>query len=261
MLQALFHNKLGRAIQDGSFHGIEDTLTSSVIGLLQYLPDSLFWKVLRESCGSSGSTLPEDSGCILGVHFWKRMGAEGTYNTQSVEPDVWIETENYDVIIEAKRSDSSGDNSQSFYQWFNEIVALGNSYGGRLEKELLFIAIGGNESLRDQVCTVNGKDFIIHTASWFDLLGAVQKLKSSCSGSGPANNVNRLLDDIIEALQYHDIFHTVWFDTFQGIDINVDAVRYLNESWVFDSKEFLSKLGQEQTILQIDSLSGIWTIK
>ena len=258
MLQALFKNKLGRAIQEGSFHVIEDTLTSSAIGLLQYLPDELFWKTLREACGSSMYSLPEEIGHILGVHFWERMDADGTYNTQSVEPDVWIETEHFDILIEAKVSDSSSDNSQSSYQWFNEIVALANHYGNERDRGLVFIAMGGNESLRTQTCTVNGEDITIYTASWYDLLAAVLKIRKSCANSPELSSVLRLLDDIVMAMQYHHIISTVWFDSMLPETINPDARSFLEGHWFFDNKRLLASLTDNETSIAIESLSDIW---
>lgn len=49
MLQALIHHKLKGAFTDTHFHHTEDTTTSSIIGLLQYLPDELVWKLLKSS--------------------------------------------------------------------------------------------------------------------------------------------------------------------------------------------------------------------
>lgn len=112
MLQAILHNKFGKAISLGYFKGIEDTLTSSVIGLLQYLPDSVVWEILRGACGQSSDNFPVNIGAVLDYHFWERFDASGTINSTAVEPDVWIETETFDIIIEAKRSDDSADNSQ-----------------------------------------------------------------------------------------------------------------------------------------------------
>ena len=258
MLQALFKQKLGRAIKNGSFHGIEDTLTSSVIGLLQYLPDAIFWRILRESCGSSTDSLPEIIGAIIQVHFWERMDAEGTYNTQSVEPDVWIETELFDVIIEAKVTDSSSDNAQNYYQWFNEIVALDNYYEHKREKGLIFIAIGGNESLRTQTCTINGENITIYTASWFDLLASVNKFRDSNSDSDENDHLVRLLDDVVIAMQYHNIISTIWFDSMPYDTINSGAAPYIKEDWVFDNECFLDTLTDNNISIGIESLSDIW---
>ena len=259
MLQALFKQKLGRAIQHGTFHGIEDTLTSSVVGLLQYLPDELFWRILKGSCGASWDSLPETVGVISSVHFWERMDAKGTYNTLSVEPDVWIETDSFDIIIEAKRNDSFSDNSQSTHQWFNEIVAMGNYNGEHTDKELLFIAIGGNNSLRNQLFDVNGVTHVIHTASWYDLLRVVMNTRETLSESKSGANHIRILDDIITAMQFHGVVHTIWLDSLQVGPINTDAQTFLRDSWVFNNKKFLSDIQQQS--IKLESLSGIWTIR
>lgn len=58
MLQALLHKKLKNSFENPHFRPSEDTLTSSVLGLMQYLPDAVFWELLRSSCGMS-SNLPE----------------------------------------------------------------------------------------------------------------------------------------------------------------------------------------------------------
>ena len=261
MLQALFKEKLGRAIQGGYFQPIEDTLTSSVIGLLQYLPDALFWELLRDSCGSGGSLLPRSIGEIKEIHFWERMDAKGTYNSQSVEPDVWIETEAFDVIIEAKRSDSSYDNAQSTYQWFNEIVALDNHYDNDYDKELIFIAMGGNESLKNQSFSVNGKEFIIYTASWFDLLASILKHRAAGLEHGTETNTLRILDDSIKAMQYHHIVHTVWFDSLTAMRIHDDAENYLRADWIFENRSFLAAITESCNRIEFETLSGIWTIR
>ena len=262
MLQALFHNKLGHAIQDGSFKGIEDTLTSSVIGLLQYLPDDLFWGILRSGCGASSETLPESIGVIRNVHFWERLSAEGTHNSHSVEPDVWIETDTCDVIIEAKKSDSALDNAQYYSQWFNEIVALKNNNEGHEEKELLFLAIGGNNTLQDQVIDVNGSMQIIHTGSWFDLLGGVLHLRERLGREQSfGENVLRVLDDVVTAIGYHSIVHTIWFDSLRTIELKLEAFTIISRDWMFHTREFLGGIVNSRNNIAIDSLSGIWTIK
>ena len=262
MLQALFHNKLGHAIQGGSFRGIEDTLTSSVFGLLQYLPDDLFWEVLRGSCGASSETLPDSIGTIQNVHFWERLGAEGTHNTQSVEPDVWIETDQYDVVIEAKKSDSPYENAQHDYQWFNEIVALQNSYDDQEEKELLFLAIGGNSTLQDQEIFVRDNTQVIHTASWFDLLRGVLRLRERLGREQNSGlNLLRILDDVVTAMQYHNIVHTIWFDSLLKDTINKEAITTISHDWMFNVREFFDEIIGKGYRIAIDSLSGIWTIK
>ncbi len=101
MLQALIHHKLKGAFTDTHFHHTEDTTTSSIIGLLQYLPDELVWKLLKSSCGFS-SGMPQNIGQILSVNFWDSWTPDGDINTTRVEPDVWLEFEKAFIIIEAK---------------------------------------------------------------------------------------------------------------------------------------------------------------
>lgn len=262
MLQALFHNKLGHAIQGGCFKAIEDTLTSSVVGLLQYLPDDLFWSVLSGSCGASAETLPKSVGAIMSVHFWERLSAEGTHNSKIVEPDVWIETDMYDIIIEAKKTDSSTDNAQCFCQWYNEIVALSNYRERPEEKALVFLAIGGNDTLKDQEVSINGCPQTIHACSWFDLLGCILHLRERLGQEPAANNSSlRILDDVITAMQYHNIVHTIWFDSLRKIGIESEALTFISRDWMFNSRAFLADLVEDGFRITIDSLSDIWEVK
>lgn len=86
MLQASLHNK----------NGHEDNLTSSSLGILQFLPGELFLRVLKGACGNQ-SSFPSDFGGILSFSFWPKLSANGTYNSLSVEPDLWIQTEQYHI--------------------------------------------------------------------------------------------------------------------------------------------------------------------
>lgn len=237
-------------------------MTSSVIGLLQYLPDDLFWLVLRGSCGTSSETLPKSVGAIINVHFWERLSAEGTHNSKIVEPDVWIETDKYDIIIEAKKTDSAADNAQSFYQWYNEIVALNNYYERPEERELIFLAIGGNDTLKDQDVSVNGYTQTIHAASWFDMLGYILHLRERL-GQEPAayNSTLRVLDDVVTALQYHNIVHTIWLDSFPRVEIGRDARSFIARNWTFDNRGFFDAIIGNGHKIGIESLSQIWAIK
>ena len=76
MLLALLKHKLNEAFRDSYFEPSEDSKTSSVFGLLQYLPAQIMWNLLRESCGNS-SSLIEESGELQDIHFWARWSAEG----------------------------------------------------------------------------------------------------------------------------------------------------------------------------------------
>ena len=259
MLQAILHNKFGKAISGGSFKGIEDTLTSSVIGLLQYLPDPLFWKVLKGAFGQSSVSLPVDIGEVLEFHFWERFDASGTKNSTVVEPDVWVETEKFDIIIEAKRSDDSADNAQYEEQWRNQIIALHNSYGEETAKPLIYIAIGGNESLRDTSVLVDGREYAIHTASWYNLLNVVLNLIHDYETDNIPICTRRILMDIVQALQVHRFIKTTWLDSLPVVNIKCSSDTALFCLWEFDNTDILAGIIPAQKTGEVN-LQSIWTI-
>lgn len=259
MLQAIVHNKFGKAISNGSFKCIEDTLTSSVVGLMQYLPDDLFWSILKSACGSTTFELPDSIGHVLNYHFWERFNARNTKNKVAVEPDVWIETDTYDIIVEAKRSDNSGDNSQNDGQWNDQIIALHNSYGKEKPKPLIYIAIGGNDSLRDTTLQIEGKKYIIHTASWYLLLNAVLKELNDNILESHQLHTRRVLFDIVQAMQVHRIIKATWFDSLPQIKIVDNSDSYIKELWDFDNHSLLIEIKQYHITDKTD-LSAIWII-
>lgn len=226
---------------------------------MQYLPDTLFWHFLKSACGRSNKTLPETIGNVKEFHFWDRFDAVETTNAKQVEPDVWVETEIYDIIIEAKRSDYSAENSQKEQQWKDQIIALQGSYGDEKPRPLIYIAIGGNDSLQDSILHINNKEFVIHTASWYNLLDCVlEELKYSTAESCPAY-IRRALQDIIRAMTLHRFIKTAWLDTLLQIKTTDSADMVLFDLWEFDNKPQMVTI-QSFTITNETDLRKIWTI-
>lgn len=244
MLQALLKHKLKDSFSDPSFRPSEDTLTSSVIGLLQFLPDELFWFFLRQSCGKT-SQLPESIGNINGVHFWDRWNAEGTHNSTYVEPDVWIDAESYCVIIEAKKQDGYG---QYMNQWENEIKAFVNEWGVD-EKKIVFVALGGNESLKDCVCQVEKNDYTIHTASWFNLLHAITLYQKSMETSG---QMKRVLSNVVEAFFKHGYVDVEWLTTLKCKSLLASSSNAIKELFEFDNCNYFDGLYKPNYLLSKD---------
>ena len=259
MLQAVLKNKIGHAISNGTVGPKEDTLTSSVIGLMQYLPDHLFWRILKGACGRSSLDLPENIGKVEDFHFWEKLSAIGTKNSNSVEPDVWLKTEDYYIIIEAKRSDNCADNSQYEDQWSNQIKALLNENGKDDPKPIIYIAIGGNESLLDSTIVVDEEEYTIHTASWYNLLECVLKELSKDEPEAHPASVRRVLVDIVAALEFHRILKTIWFDSLTNYRIEKGTDTSLYDIWDFDNLPELSAICPIQISGDID-LRTIWTI-
>lgn len=199
MLHSTYHNK----------DTYEDPKTSSVFETMLMLPDELFWGILRAACFDNDN-LPLVSGQIEAYEFWPHWDPTGTTNTSLVEPDVFIRFQSFDVIIEAKYNDNSGQYSQ---QWENEIVAYRNEYGN--DKLVYFVAVGGNaEKASESVSLV--KDVIVNKCTWLSLLIQITKLRDDYEAlpliSNNKSAVIRLLNLLELAFNIHGVYNIHWFD-------------------------------------------------
>ena len=238
MLHALFNNKLKDSFKNASFEPSEDSLTSSVFGLLQYLPAQTMWDLLRQSCGNS-SSLPKESGELQNIYFWPDWSAVGKDipNKYKVQPDIFCKFDEFDLIIEAKKDDQSGQNEQ---QWINEINAYMNEYNNR-ENKLIFFAIGGNKTFKSQIISTRGGEQYVFSASWQCLLSnVIDELKKKYS-----NQEQRILSDIIFAFEKHDFFGMELIKTLVKYVDHLEENFYLkNEEMNKEFQEFIkSELG------------------
>lgn len=199
MNQALLQKKLKGSFGETRFKPSEDSLTSSTIGLLQYLDGILFWEILRESCGEK-HLLTQVVGKLNNIYFWRRFLPDLEINVSHVEPDVYCEFEEVNLIIEAKKGDAFGQNVN---QWRKEI----NSYFKKVEsdKPLLFIAIGGNNSLKikEIELDIDGTSHVIYGGdlpAHLNLNGKnitnTQILVAGTTGSGKSNLLAVLINEI-----------------------------------------------------------------
>lgn len=238
MIQAYFKGKL--VIQDNCIKKNEDFKTSSSIGLLQYLPDDIFWRILRNSCAGFNT---KDFGKIESFNFWAHTDATDTTNDQLVEPDVWIETEKYDVIIEAKIGDIVG---QTKGQWAKEIQSIINEQNNNdSSKPIILIALGGNENMQnDEVM-----DCPIYKASWYNLLNAIVNERNNQDENG---NVCRVLDDVIEMFARQGVMKIDWFNTLPIIRIQENALELWGKCTNKSSIGFamLTQMNINETIIQ-----------
>lgn len=189
------------------FNQNEDFKTSSSIGLLQYLPDDLFWSIMKDCCKGLSQIY---FGEILSFHFWEHTDPTDTTNANFVEPDVWIETENYDVLIEAKVRDGAGQYRQ---QWQNEIHSLQNEQNNNGHKKpIILIALGGNENLKpDRV-----DNCPIYKTSWYFLLKSVSDERNRQKDNG---FVSRILDDTLELFARQGLMVMEWLTTLPQYEI------------------------------------------
>ena len=209
MLQAILRKK---NLRTPTGKRSEDALTSSIIGLLQYLPDKTFWEILYKASKyeASKDTLPEfsDAGAIENISFWEEMSAKGTTNQRSVEPDVWLELERIHLIIEAKRYEEEG---QYEGQWLNEIQALLNTLAEDDERPIWLLALGGNYQTSKQSLTLGDKTYPIIKIRWQTLLEEVKKYTYESSSCSDAEK--RICKDIIRAFELFGYFSLKWLDS------------------------------------------------
>ena len=211
MLQAILHKKsLGTGEQ------YEDALTSSIIGLLQYLPDETFWQILYEASEYEPDKymLPKfsEAGAIKNISFWKRMRFPEP-DRQYVEPDVWIKLEKMHLIIEAKRYDGGG---QYDAQWDREIKALLKHLEEEEdqpidEQKICLLALGGNIQTSKLQLDVQGKEYPIVRMHWQRLLEEVKKCTYESSPYSSAEK--RICKDIIKAFEIFGYFSLKWLDS------------------------------------------------
>ncbi|AJH14535.1 hypothetical protein [Myroides profundi] len=206
----------------------EDTQVASTIGILKNLPAELFWQILRKSC-KENFALPSSSGEILNIEFWPG----GWKYINRVEPDVYIEFEKFDLIIEAKVSDKSGQ-LMGQEQWRKEVIAyLLNKDLQNIDRPLHFIALGGNEQMNSEFMTITQNDLIevndrtekdfkfdvqVFKSNWFTLLNVISDIHKQFSQQEYFQvnkmTVLRIIEDAIIGFNLHDMYAMDWFDSF-----------------------------------------------
>lgn len=229
MLQAINANKAGRNITSEEIHwrqvfkASEDSLTSTIIGLLFYLPHELTWHILLNAC--YGKEIPTPN-TVLSKEFWPLWSGEGTSNAMSVEPDVFIQTPDFDLIIEAKRTDY---NQQSRDQWTNELKAYLNEYRDS-KKRVYLLALGGISTEATQQLEIDSIIMPVVMCRWERLLrsvrNALETVRHSQSLLSSSSSVVQILEDILLGFSIHGYMTADWFcdTTFEGLQLSPNAL-------------------------------------
>jgi len=217
MIQAILSNKVGRSFNNSEinwrqlFKASEDSLTSTIFENLLHLPIELFWQILNNSCYHNEG-LVKGNPKIIEVQFWPKWKATDSTNCRFIEPDVFIRTIDFDLIIEAKKYD---DNQQYEEQWKNELQGYRNEYEND-EKEVIFLAIGGIRAEEVETIMIKDKTFSIIKCRWAKLLQEVKyTLKALEKSNGYLSNVDaiiRVLNHIIEGFGIHGYMTGKWFE-------------------------------------------------
>ena len=195
MLHAFKAHKIRDGIRNELWNS-EDAKTSSIIGTLSHLPARLFWSILYNAVTvKTGLTTPNEIHEMVQIEFWPHWKLE-----HKVEPDVFIQFDSFDLILELKRND---DNKQYREQWLNEITAYKKAYSDT-EKKFCLIAISGKTEVTDDN---------VYSCSWTALLNATVKCKETLSLLHPHSHEVRILEDAVKAFYIHREYAYRYFDS------------------------------------------------
>lgn len=224
MIHAIRNNKAGRNFRDATdwrslFGSSEDSLTSSVLGHLFYLPPSLLWRVIRSAVPSLSECLTGPCPVVKSYEFWPHWDATGTRNVLYIEPDVFIRTDRFDLLVEAKRFDYD---QQDPAQWRDQFLAYQNEHGHE-GKEVALLAVGGiywgEEEATHIALDCGDRGMIRHTVHkcrWQNLLVSVLEQQALLQVDGATDghqHIVFLLADIVNSFGLHGYTSRPLFNT------------------------------------------------
>lgn len=209
MIQAILRNKIKSEIRE-IFKVSEDTLTSSIIGTLLFLPSDFFLEILANSSYEKFNY--SNFGSLQSIEFWPHWNSKNTTNSNFVEPDVFLRFKNADLIIEAKRHD---DFQQYKGQWQNEIIAYFNEYE-RDDKTIVFLALGGIHSNQTEIINYNNNKIKIYKIRWKKILNEVENILNKMEKiehySENFSSSIRILHTIKHSFELHGFLSIEWFE-------------------------------------------------
>lgn len=196
MIQAFDSHKISSEIR-GQLWNSEDAKTSSIIGTLSLLPAKQFWTIIRRACYNSNG-LPESVTEMQHIEFWPQWKLN-----DRVEPDVFVQFKELDLIIELKRNDS---NQQDMNQWKREIDAYLRCEDSH--KDYYLIAISGRTEKQHPH---------VFQCSWSNLLKSVETEYENIQDH---SHIGRILKTAIIAFHIHHEYSYSFLETIPIVKIN-----------------------------------------
>lgn len=207
----------------------EDSLTASVLEYLLLLPDTMVWDLIRKANPHNYDLKPY-VGKLIRYQFWPKWDTTDIPNVENkkfIEPDVIIEFEYANVVIEAKRYDK---NQQNQLQWKNQIIVYNKHYvdDSQSKKELIYIALGGVRDLETtQIEISTGITVKIQKLQWKQIMLTIYKYIEAieCSKHIIQESVSylRILITIISALELHGYYlkNHLWLEDISATKKNI----------------------------------------
>ena len=168
--------------------------------------------------------MPQKGGELLHYEFWPNYKTEHTSNESYVEPDLLLEFEYFNLLVEIKRKDVQSYR-QYEGQWKNEIQAFVNGQTHGENKPLLLIALGGNTS-PEAFHTPLGR---IYKSSWNSLLNQICIRQEQEKPYTPAY---RILHDLESAFGlYHEFRIRKWLGQISPYGITNNTSDTIRTIW------------------------------
>lgn len=198
----------------------EDPKTSSVFETLLMLPDDVIWQILRSACFYN-EDLPEFAGKLEQFEFWPHWNHSGTTNMNFVEPDLFIQFQAFDLIIEAKYSDNSG---QYYQQWKKEIISYHNEYKNN---KMYFMALGGNPSMAIEKVKHKDYEVPIYKCSWLSILIQINRLREDLFSERIKSLYNSQLQRQLSLIEFafniNGVYNTKWFSDLENTRLLISS--------------------------------------
>ncbi|MDM1508310.1 hypothetical protein HX082_02735 [Myroides odoratimimus] len=211
----------------GKLTTCEDSLTSLTFDLLSYLPEDIFWNILKGSLYHD--YLPYACGKLLEIDYWAKWDAQGTLNSNYVEPDILLRFTDFDVIIEAKRYNIA---QQKKEQMENEIRAYSNMFGQQ-KKAVFFIQVGGLNNLTEEVFELKELELQVYVCKtdWNRILDQVDSLKRRLNSidSFTTNSHIRIIDNLIKGFELHQYYKKQWLCTMPSINVELSEINIFRD--------------------------------
>lgn len=260
MLKAIIHGKAGRISIDGKdervswrdmFRSREDLLTAAIFSRWAYLSSKMQKHFICSWFGVDAKT-SHIFDCFQDIHFWPKFYLTDNSERSYVEPDVLIQFETVNVLIEVKPP-LGGD--QYFEQWRNEITGY-FSWDENEDKPLYFLAIGRvdavNKTWYKNIMEMKGdkKPEKINAHKWKQVAESLFIMQKNDNVMAPDR---RIISDMLSALELygvrgHDflwsdfgnskkllpnLLPSIWIDL-PISDIEEDAITTTPHDYLFD---------------------------
>ena len=222
MIHLFYKNKFGKNILTTEeetmvwrsfFKTSEDSLSSSVIGLLFYLPVEILWKLIKGASYHTPYFATPNK--MLSFDFWPHWDNTSTKNENFIEPDIFIRFDTFDIVIEAKRYDFIED--QLLSQWKSEVQAYVNEYGDE-NKKMYFIALSGLKDMWQQQSpiVIGNQKFEVIVLGWKKLLNSINSEieQLTVREDNSKNHILMILNDVVKAFEIHGFYTGCMLNSF-----------------------------------------------